>query len=513
MERRYYLIAALLIPTAVACGQVSVPTPQHYELPQKATEALAGLASETDVLMLGETHGTQEVPAVAAALLAPLSKLGYGVLALEIPSDQRQPLIDWAAGKTTKVPPFFTKPLEWEDGRGNVQLLSLIRTALATPYQWQLICFDQARPIDYDAKPTEEERAIPDNPDDLFTEGVKRDAEMATNLAKERLRLAPDSKVLVICGNMHARTANHQPPDNPLSKLWPSLAGALVRDHSTWRIRSIRVEAHAGEFFAMMGSLDDLASVGKVHKFRSKRQFAEAEAHPLEKADWNWELNLPRSTAATFLSTPSTNTSAASPSATTPSVPQNAELRTDLLQRVKKDQEARNALIQWTKEHGHKIDGAVKQADFTDDQKAEFALLQAATKIDEDNTAWLKQLVDAGGWPTTTLVGKDGAHAAWLLVQHADHNPRFQRQCLDLMAVLPKGEVSQTDIAYLTDRVLLKEGKKQLYGTQFTSEDGKWKPQPLEDEANVDARRAEAGLPSLAEYAKQLEAVYGGKSK
>jgi hypothetical protein len=31
------------------------------------------------------------------------------------------------------------------------------------------------------------------------------------------------------------------------------------------------------------------------------------------------------------------------------------------------------------------------------------------------------------------LVGEDGAHAAWLLAQHADRDPAFQRRCLDLL--------------------------------------------------------------------------------
>ena len=54
---------------------------------------------------------------------------------------------------------------------------------------------------------------------------------------------------------------------------------------------------------------------------------------------------------------------------------------------------------------------------------------------------------------------------------------------------------------------------KQLYGTQFTVVDGQWKPRPLEDEANVDKRRAEAGLPPLAEYRKLIEQEYGSRKK
>ena len=189
-----------------------------------------------------------------------------------------------------------------------------------------------------------------------------------------------------------------------------------------------------------------------------------------------------------------------------------SELRGELLSRTKADQEARFAWIKLMNDYGS--NGVVTKAKLSKEQQAE--LDKATTKlktIDAENTKWLRGIVEKQGWPTITSVGKDGANAAWLLVQHADADPKFQRQCLDLMTKLAKTEVSQSNLAYLTDRVLLAEGKKQLYGTQFTSVDGKWKPRPIEDEANVDKRRAEAGLKSLAEYAKLIEQQYSGNSK
>ena len=58
-------------------------------------------------------------------------------------------------------------------------------------------------------------------------------------------------------------------------------------------------------------------------------------------------------------------------------------------------------------------------------------------------------------------------------------------------------------MALMTDRVRdLKDKKKQLYGTQLEPKDGKLVPKPIEDEANVDARRKELGMPPLAEYLK-----------
>lgn len=179
-----------------------------------------------------------------------------------------------------------------------------------------------------------------------------------------------------------------------------------------------------------------------------------------------------------------------------PKKPTHPELQQELKQRVKLDQDARFAMIKLSKK---------PQSEKTD----QMMLIENVNKIDSDNTAWLKGIVDKQGWPTISMVGSDGAQAAWLLVQHADAKPAFQRQCLDLMDKLPKTEVHGRNLAYLTDRVLLAEGKKQRYGTQFSQVNGEWKPRPLENEAEVDKRRAEVGLSTMAEYVKQLEKAYG----
>jgi hypothetical protein len=183
-------------------------------------------------------------------------------------------------------------------------------------------------------------------------------------------------------------------------------------------------------------------------------------------------------------------------------------LRRELLARVKADQDARNASIAWMKRHSQV--GAVDLTKLSDEQTSEYERLSLAMKqADDENTKRLAEIVEQYGWPTTSLVGPDGANAAWLLVQHADRDRKFQRKCLDLMTALPKQEFSQRDLAYLTDRVLLAEGKKQLYATQMETADGKWVPRPLEDPENVDQRRADHGLEPLAKYIKQIESVYG----
>jgi hypothetical protein len=66
------------------------------------------------------------------------------------------------------------------------------------------------------------------------------------------------------------------------------------------------------------------------------------------------------------------------------------------------------------------------------------------------------------------------------------------------------GQAHRADIAYLTDRVLVNTGKPQVYGTQFQSEGGIRKPRPIRDPENVDERRNEMGLTTLAEYTEFL---------
>jgi hypothetical protein len=132
-------------------------------------------------------------------------------------------------------------------------------------------------------------------------------------------------------------------------------------------------------------------------------------------------------------------------------------------------------------------------------------LVGAMADVDHENTAFLKWVVDQHGWPTISRDGSSAAANAWLLVQHADADPPFQLKALRLMQpLLAKGEVDKANYALLYDRVMVNIGQKQIYGTQMTCSGGKLVPHPIEDEANLAKRRADMGLPPMAEYLKLL---------
>ena len=115
--------------------------------------------------------------------------------------------------------------------------------------------------------------------------------------------------------------------------------------------------------------------------------------------------------------------------------------------------------------------------------------------IDQDNTTWLEGIVEQYGWPKVSSVGKKGAENACLLAQHADHRPDLQKRWLDLMSTKP---VDKRNIAYLTDRVMMKAEGRQLYGTQFYPNDKRATALvPVIDPKNLDKRRNEMGLESF----------------
>lgn len=128
-------------------------------------------------------------------------------------------------------------------------------------------------------------------------------------------------------------------------------------------------------------------------------------------------------------------------------------------------------------------------------------------RIDVDNTAWFQQVIAEHGWPGVALVGVQGADEAWLLAQHADLAPAFQRQALELLkAAVACGDAPPRHLAYLTDRVLVAAGELQIYGTQYT-DDGKGtnlRLQPVADPERLDERRAGMGLELAAEYDRRM---------
>jgi hypothetical protein len=66
----------------------------------------------------------------------------------------------------------------------------------------------------------------------------------------------------------------------------------------------------------------------------------------------------------------------------------------------------------------------------------------------------------------------------------------------------------KNNYALLFDRVRIAQHQKQLYGTQFTTKDGRMVMQPTDDMAQLDARRADMNLMPIADYRCILNVMY-----
>ncbi len=126
-----------------------------------------------------------------------------------------------------------------------------------------------------------------------------------------------------------------------------------------------------------------------------------------------------------------------------------------------------------------------------------------AFDADLDNTAWLKQAFEDNGrkwWPISEI-GEDASYYLWLLVQHADRDPAFQKTILmEMEPMAETGEVGKSHYAYLYDRVMSGAGEPQRYGTQMECREARYQPKLLENEDQVDAMRASVGLGPIADY-------------
>ena len=120
--------------------------------------------------------------------------------------------------------------------------------------------------------------------------------------------------------------------------------------------------------------------------------------------------------------------------------------------------------------------------------------------------ARVKEIFEEEGYPGYDLVGKQGESNFWVLVQHCDSDPTFQKRVLiKLKENVDRKNANGQNYGLLTDRVKINTGEKQIYGTQVTFNSmGQAYPKMLFDSVNVNRRRSEVGLEPLEEYLNMM---------
>ncbi len=129
-------------------------------------------------------------------------------------------------------------------------------------------------------------------------------------------------------------------------------------------------------------------------------------------------------------------------------------------------------------------------------------------EVHQRNAGRLKEIIAEHGWPGRSLVGEDGALAAWFIAQHAIGDPLFQRRALELLCdAVARDEAPPASVAFLEDRICMFEGRPQVYGTQFEPNDeGMPRPYEIGDAEHVNERRRAVGLNTIEERTAEMRA-------
>ncbi|MDW3195394.1 MAG: DUF6624 domain-containing protein [Cytophagales bacterium] len=119
------------------------------------------------------------------------------------------------------------------------------------------------------------------------------------------------------------------------------------------------------------------------------------------------------------------------------------------------------------------------------------------TEQDEKNAKRLDEIFGRYGWPDRSVTSRMANKTAFLIVQH---NFEIQEKYLPVMLEsAKKGETPAGYVAYLQDRILMKNGEPQLYGSQMLILNGEQFLWPIADMEKVNERRKEMGLSTLEE--------------
>ena len=141
------------------------------------------------------------------------------------------------------------------------------------------------------------------------------------------------------------------------------------------------------------------------------------------------------------------------------------------------------------------------------------ALFREILDTDSLNLIIVRRLLDERGWLGPDVVGSDGSSALFLVIQHADL--AAQEHYLPMMRdAVKKGTAQGSSLALLEDRILMRNGKRQRYGSQLARDPdtGEMYLSPLEDPDHVDERRAEVGLGPIADYLLNWELTWDAEA-
>lgn len=169
--------------------------------------------------------------------------------------------------------------------------------------------------------------------------------------------------------------------------------------------------------------------------------------------------------------------------------PETYALKQELLAMRDRDQGIRLLLLEARKKYGS-------------DAPATKRVHARMKRIDAENARRIRQIIDRYGWPGKDDIGEEANETLFLCIQHVDELEVQEKYLPLLKHAVDKGNAEGWHYAFLTDRIRMNSGRKQVYGTQtIVDSNGELDyVVPLEDPDNVDSLRRSVGLEPMDVY-------------
>lgn len=129
--------------------------------------------------------------------------------------------------------------------------------------------------------------------------------------------------------------------------------------------------------------------------------------------------------------------------------------------------------------------------------------------VDSMNVLKVCAILDKFGWPGPDEVGISGDRALFLVIQHADLDVQLKYLPMARAAV-EAGKLKAGSLALLEDRVAVRQGLDQVYGSQIGWDmiRNEYYLMPVTDPDNLDKRRAAVGLPPIQSYLRSFNMTW-----
>jgi hypothetical protein len=146
-------------------------------------------------------------------------------------------------------------------------------------------------------------------------------------------------------------------------------------------------------------------------------------------------------------------------------------------------------------EHRSKVKATIQEFGF--ESKEMDSLNITILIFDSTALTIVTSILDQHGWLGKSEIGETANQTLFFIIQHAPNNSTRKKYFPMLKASAEMGESSLSEMATMKDRMLIQDGKLQVYGTQSRMVNGVMELYPFENPEKVNQRRRKVGLGKL----------------